>query len=150
MGDDVGVHIGKVLPVLRQPQPLAQPLVFPGNGICLPGLIFDLGQLFLQPFVFGHQRFVFKHIAVKLLRLIGELTDAGADGGQNALDQHIRQAHTRQRADDRQHHGKQYGDDQDHPDPGGEKVSHWISSINSGASSLRICPRRHTGRPITL
>ena len=44
---------------------------------------------------------------------VGELTDAGADGGQNALDHHIRQAEAGQTADHRQHHcqhqqGKQY------------------------------------------
>ena len=70
---------------------LAQTLVFTGHGVGLAGLVFHLCDLLLQRFVFRGQGLVAEHVAVVLLRLLGQGVGGALDGRHDRLDDHIRQ-----------------------------------------------------------
>ena len=135
---------------LLQAGQLPQALVFTGDGIRLTGHVLHFRDSFLQHLIFRFQRFITEHIAVVLLRR-GSQSGAGCpEGGQHTLDNQVRDAGIGDAAGNGQGHGQQSRNDQDDLHPGRKQISHRISSISSGARFRSVCPRRHTGSPITL
>ena len=91
-----------------------------------------------------------EQIAVHLLRLIRQGGGAGPDGGQHTFDEEFRQGQLGQVAQRAQTHGQKYRKDQHNLHFSGNIVFHNDSLNSSGASSRRIVPSLHTGRPTTL
>ena len=136
---------------LLQADDVAQTGIFTGGGVGLTGHVLHFRDAGLQRFVFRLQRLIAEHIAVVPLGGAGQGGAGCPEGGQNALNHQLRDASVGQTGHDREHGGEQ--DRNDHQDAqfGIEKLSHGcVSSKVSGRIFFSACPRRQTGRPITL
>ena len=111
-------------------QQRSQTLVLTGGGVCLTGNVLHLGDAGLQLLVLGGQGLIAEHIAVVLLRLLGQGVEAGPEGGQQSLEGGAGSGLAGNACRNGQSRGDQDRHDHDDAQFGAEKVSHLdISSV---------------------
>ena len=108
------------LHIQRRPEAL----VFTGQRVGRTGIGLDVRQLLPEHFVFRLQRLIAEHIAVVLLGRIPQRADAGTEGRQHGLHDHIGNGQARQVADDGQRQRQRHRNDQHHPHFRRKEMSH--------------------------